>query len=296
MVRKQKTDATHESVLVEEVISTFKLKIKRNQRIIDATVGTGGHTLELIKNGALVLGLEIDPKMSQIARFRLGEMPYKLILGNFKDIDSIAKKEGFTDIDGVLFDLGVSNLHLKDIKRGFSFDTPEALLDMRLNEQDQGVKAADLLNVLRKDQLTDLFGKVLGFRATKSLVDRIVEFRNGKRFTAVEDLLGVVGGVRTTGRNPATKAFLALRIAVNLETENIKEALPKAFALLRAGGRLCIISFHSLEDKIVKACFTSLVASKLAQSITKKPITPGYQELERNRRSRSAKMRVVEKI
>ena len=306
MVKNQKKETVHETVLLAEVLSTFKVKEEQNQVIIDATLGTGGHAVELVKNGVTLLGIEIDPQMLEIARMRLdacpvshlvGGRPYKLILGNFKDLDSIAKSQGFSEVNGVLFDLGVSNLHLKDTTRGFSFDNAEADLDMRLSEASQAVKAMDLLNVLRADQLKELFSKVLDYRSTQRLVDNIVKFRATGAFRKVDDLLAVAGiGRQGKQRHPATKAFLALRMAVNSELANLEEALPRAFALLAKGGKLCVISFHSGEDKIVKRYFADLDRASLGELVTAKPVIPTDIERLGNRRSRSAKMRVIRKV
>lgn len=294
----------HESVLVREVLEGFNLiaPLKNQVRIIDATLGTGGHTLELLKTNAFVLGIDDDMDMVRLAEERLkeekiGTEKYKLIQGNFKDIDRIAKENNFSEVDGILFDLGVSNLQLMDEERGFSFSNTEALLDMRINTDSQGVKALDLLNLLRRDQLLDLFGRVMEGRETGRLVKEIIKARQEKKIETVGELLRICSVVTPKhGMNQATLPFLALRIAVNSELENLSEALPKAFELLRGKGRLLVITFHSLEEKIVKEFMKKSENKGLARIINFEPIEAGLEERTINPKSRSAKLRILEKI
>jgi 16S rRNA (cytosine1402-N4)-methyltransferase len=148
----------HESVLVEEVIGA--LHIEKGHKYIDCTEGNGGHTLEILRLGGQVLGIDLDPKMLTIANQRLkeaGMSGYKLVNDNFTNIDKVVVRNDWKPVHGILLDLGVTNLHLKDMERGFSFENPDAPLDMRIDAELEGVKAADLLNVLREDQLRDLF-------------------------------------------------------------------------------------------------------------------------------------------
>ena len=287
----------HESVLVSEVIEA--LHINKGCRYIDATLGNGGHTLEILKKGGQVLGIDLDPEMIAIADKRLkesGNSDYKLVNGNFAEIDKIANENNWNPVDGILFDLGVTNIHLKDLERGFSFGNETAELDMRLNPETQGVKASDLLNVLREDQLGELFEVSLEPGAAKWITGRVIHARTEKTIATVGDMLEICKGLKTgkTGLNEATLPFLALRIAVNSELTNLEEVLPKAFNLLSKGGRLVVISFHSGEDAIVKNFFKekSIEGSKM---VNLKPILAGSEEIEINRRARSAKMRILEK-
>lgn len=291
----------HETVLTDEVIEA--LHIEKGGKYIDATLGNAGHAIEIAKKGGRVLGIDLDPEMVAIAQKRVGEHAprgckdaYKLVQGNFIDIDKIAGKNGWDEADGILFDLGVTNLHLKDLERGFSFENPEAPLDMRMNPEVQGVKGSDLLNVLREDQLRDLFEITLEPGPAKWISGRVMHSRAIKPIENVGDLLEVSQGLRTGkhGINEATLPFLAVRIAVNSELANLEEVLPKAFKLLKKGGRLVVISFHSKEDVLVKNFFKSKAAEG-AKQITFKPVMAGEKEIEENRRSRSAKMRVLEK-
>jgi 16S rRNA (cytosine1402-N4)-methyltransferase len=282
-----KTDNYHESVMTREVIES--LHIKKACKYIDATLGTGGHTLAITEQGGEVLGIEADPEMLAIAEKRLENTcpTPKLILGNFIDIDKIACENGYGKVSGILFDLGVSNLHLTDVSRGFSFGSPKATLDMRLNRETQGVKAADLLNVLRRDQLVDLFNVTLGPGPSRWLSGRVINFRQDKPINTVADFLEICKGLKTGKKmlNEATLPFLALRIAVNSELDNLQAALLKAYDLLTEGGKLVVITFHSAEDVIVKEFFGG----------RGEYITPSLSEIDNNQRARSAKMRVLQK-
>ncbi len=289
----------HETVLVEEVVDA--LHIEKNGRYIDATLGNAGHSLEILKLGGKVLGIDMDPKMLKIATDRLEKEigdreTYKLVQGNFSKVDEIAKKEGWNEIDGILLDLGVTNLHLKDVERGFSFANPEAILDMRMDPKDQGVKGSDLLNVLREDQLRQMFEVTLEPGASKWISGRVIHSRNVKAIETVGDFLEICEGLKVgkPGLNEATLPFLAVRIAVNSELSNLEEVLPKAFGLLKKGGRLVVISFHSKEDVLVKNFFKEM-ASIGAKQITFRPVMAGEGELRLNKRARSAKMRILEK-
>lgn len=295
-----KSNSYHETVLVDEVIDG--LHINKGSRYVDATLGSGGHSLAISENGGTVLGIEIDPKMLSIANKRFEEEKidtnnYKFVQGNFENIDLIARNEGFTDVSGIIFDLGVSNVHLKDQIRGFSFENSEASLDMRLDPESIGVKGSDLLGVLREDQLRELFEVTLLPGAAIWLSKKIIKFRTETPILTVGDFIKACQGLKIdkVGLNPATLPFLALRIAVNSELANLKNALPKAFELIAPGGRLLVISFHSKEDAIVKEYFRNLVSGNLAQAITYKPLMPSEKEILGNRKSRSAKLRIIQK-
>lgn len=287
----------HETVLTKETVEA--LHIKKGEKYIDATLGNAGHTLEILKLGGQVLGIEVDPKMLEISKNRLENEGFdncKLVNGNFVQIDEIAKVNNFLEVSGVLFDLGVTNLHLKDLERGFSFGNPDAVLDMRMDKDVQGVKASDLLNVLREDQLREMFEVTLEPGAAKWISGRVIHSRDEKPISTVGDFLEICEGLKTgkSGINEATLPFLAARIAVNSELTNLEEVLPKAYGLLKKGGRLVVISFHSKEDALVKSFFKekSIEGSRL---INFKPIMAGIEELSINKRARSAKIRILEK-
>jgi len=281
-----KNEKYHEPVLVCEVLTALGLvaHLKTQARIIDATVGSGGHSLELVKRGVSVLGIEADGKMVKIAQERLKS---KIVHGNFINIDKIASENEFTDIDGIIFDLGISNIQLLFTERGFSFLHEEDPIDMRLDKDSQGVAAADLLNCLREDQLKKMFSVTLMPNQVNYIVKNILLARESKPFEKVGDFVQVCKSLRVKGDlHPATLPFLALRIAVNSELENLKEALPKAFDLLKTGGKLLVITFHSGEDKIVKSFFGK----------SGRIIFPSEIEINNNPRSRSAKLYIIEKI
>jgi len=291
-----KKDDYHEPVMVQEVIEV--LAPLKEARIIDATVGTGGHTLELVKAGANVLGIDLDVGMLEEAKKRLeGAGSLNLTYGNFKDIDVISSGEDFKEVDGVLFDLGVSNLQLMGEKRGFSFGYPEAALDMRIDPNSQGVTASDLLNGLRADQLTALFSKVLTPSQSRFLASRAVVQRERKPFETVEDFLRIAKRLKSKkDLNPATLPFLALRMAVNSELENLNEALPKALTCLKKGGKILVITFHSGEEKIVLDFFQKSEKEGSGKILTSVAIRPGEDEIKKNPRARSAELWVLQKI
>jgi len=280
-----KNEKYHEPVLVHEVLEALGLvaPLKTHARIIDATVGTGGHSLEMVKRGANVLGIEADKEMIEIAEERVKA---KIVHGNFRDIGKIAFENGFNRVDGIIFDLGVSNIQLLAKEYGLSFSDPDAPLDMRLDKDRQGVTAADLLNGLRQDQLKKLFQVTLMPFQTNYIVKNILLRRENKFFERVGDFTNLCLNMRVKGSlHPATLPFLALRIAVNSELENLKEALSQVPGLLKKGGRLLVITFHSGEDKIVKSFF-----GKSGQIIF-----PSEIEINNNPRARSAKLYVFEK-
>ena len=298
----------HTPVLVKEVVEILTTNVHLNDQawIIDATLGSGGHTLELIRLGKNVLGIEMDEKMLEIANGRLEKAcpvpdkcgAYKTYHGNFKDIDIIAKEVGIDKIAGILIDLGVSNLQLTSTERGFSFSNPDADLDMRIDQENMGLKASDLLNALRENQLIEVFNQTMDFGEARALTKKVLRGRAFKKYVSVDDFLGTCESVvkRKNNLHPATRAFLALRMAVNSELENLEEVLPKAISLLMPGGRLAIISFHSGEDKVVKHVFGKSENLNDVSVITKTPLIPSEDEINDNPRSRSAKLRAVEKL
>lgn len=299
----------HLPVLVREVVSALA-PLKR-ARIIDATLGTGGHSLELVKNGAYVLGIEADREMLEIAEARLkkacpthaplfgesGAGSFKLTRANFRDIDSLALKEGFKNVDGIIFDLGVSNLQLTSPSRGFSFAKADAPLDMRVNKEGQGLTAKDLLNALREDQLKELFSRVLTRSEATFLAKLIVQKRKIKPFETVGDFLPIARRIKgKKGLDPATLPFLGLRMAVNSELENLYEALPRAFSLLKKGGKLLVITFHSLEEKVVLDFYFGVERGGRGKVLTRNSIKPSEEEVRENPRARSAELFILEKL
>ena len=306
-------DINHKPVMVREV--TNALHIKNQARFIDATLGLGGHTLGIIETGGNVLGIEADEESLEIARKRLMEAcpggyrmvpvpppsltrgSFTLIHGNFRDLKEIALKEGFDQVDGILFDLGISSYQLARKAKGFSFQDPNAPLDMRLDRVSQEVTATDLLKVLNVGQLIELFRTTMPEGVARALSKRIIEVRKISEIKTVGDFLEIIEPkFRLKPKlHPSTLPFLALRIAVNSELDNLKQALPQALELLKAGGRLVVISFHSGEDGLVKNFFKEFQDSERGLIITKKPIFPEKKEIATNPRARSAKMRILQK-
>jgi 16S rRNA (cytosine1402-N4)-methyltransferase len=286
----------HEPVLVREVIENLAAPLN-SKKVIDATLGSAGHSLALTENGFEVLGIETDPEILVLAKKRIKGEGIKAIHGNFREIKEIAQKNGFEKVANILFDLGVSNIHLKSSQRGFSFGSPEAPLDMRLDPKEQGLTASDLINFLREDQLVTLFSKVLKYFQARGLACEIIRKRQYKKIETVGDFLKVCQVIRgKAGLNPATLPLLALRMAVNSELENLKETLPDAFSLLVPSGRLLIITFHSEEERIVKDFFFEAEREGLGKVLTKKSIVPNNFEVEGNPSSRSAELWILEKI
>lgn len=314
---ESKQGQKHEPVLLNEVLEVFDLqaplKVAHSKKIIDATFGYGGHSRKFIEAGAVVLGIDLDEDTLEegrknlehacpVPQSNLGDRDkcFSLQQGNFTQIDQLAFKNGLTSVDGILVDLGVNTPQLVSPERGFSFQNPDADLDMRLDRNHQGVKASDLLNALNVGQLERMFGEVCGVNASKRLAKNTVSFRERKRVETVGDFLKIVD--KSNIKNPSSKInqatlpFMAVRMAVNSELENIVEMLPKAFNLLTNGGKLAIISFHSGEDKIVKDFYSQIEQSGTGKVITKDPIVPSESEIKANPKSRSAKLRVIERI
>jgi len=286
----------HKPVLLKEALEF--LKVEKGKRFIDATVGEGGHAVAIAQRGGIVLGIDQDPEILKQAKELLGDKTV-LVQGNFREIERIARENRFTEVDGILLDLGISSWHLKESGRGFSFQKDEPL-DMRA-DPNLTVTAADLLNGLNKDELKELFQKYGEEERAPQLAAAVVRARSLKPFRTTADLVGVaekVGRTKDVRRDrihPATKIFQALRIAVNDEVENLRSVLPRAFEVLGAGGRLVVVSFHSLEDREVKRFFQQMEEQGRGVVLTEKPQTPASAELAQNPQSRSAKLRAIER-
>ncbi len=290
----------HTSVLLKETIDF--LKIRKGKKYVDATIGGGGHGFEILRHGGILLGIDVDEDSIQYVeekwkieskKWNINEKNLILAKGNFRDIDKIAHLHGFGSAFGVLFDLGVSSYQLDTPERGFSFGH-NGPLDMRMSK-DLAVKAADLVNALTKGELYEVYHRLGEEHYAKVLAFATVVARKVKPIETTFELAEIVKkSVSKYGDriNPATRIFQALRIAVNDELNSVKEALPKAVNLLEKGGRLAAISFHSLEDRIVKHTFEDFEKQGKGIILTKKPIIPTIAEQQANRRSRSAKLRI----
>ena len=284
----------HKSVLLNKTLEF--LNIAPSKKYIDATLGGGGHTRGILERGGIVLGIDVD--RDAIGYVSDSNLKLRLVRGNFRNIDTIALENGFDTVSGILFDLGVSSHQLDTKERGFSF-LKDSQLDMRMDKTLR-VGAKDLINGLNRAERVDLIYRFGEEHFAKRIADKIVEERAKKTIETTQELACVVErvypkGGNAAGRHPATKLFQALRIIVNDELNSLEEALPKAVELLQEGGRLLVISFHSLEDRIVKNRFKEFENKGWGCVLTKKPVTPSNEESEANPRSRSAKLRVFEK-
>jgi 16S rRNA (cytosine1402-N4)-methyltransferase len=281
----------HKPVLLKETIEG--LRVEEDKRYIDATLGGGGHTGEILRLGGIVLGLDVDEDalayVDKNFKFQISNFKLTLARGNFRDIDKIAHLNKFDKVAGIIFDLGVSSHQIDTPTRGFSFQN-EGPLDMRM-DQELGVRALDLIKILTKGELCEIFTKFGEETHAWAISDAIVRARSVKPIETTTDLAKIVFAIAGQSK----KVFQALRIAVNDELVSLEEALPKALGLLEENGRLCTISFHSLEDRIVKRKFLEFQEKKMGKVITEKPIIPTEEEIERNKRAGSAKLRIFEK-
>ena len=288
---------THMPVLLEETIEA--LAVRSGGRYIDCTLGAGGHALAILERsapGGQLLGIDADPEAIAAARTRLEAYQSSTLLvnDNFVNLRAIATEHDFSPVHGILFDLGLSSLQLESRGRGFSFQGDDPL-DMRLSP-DQEVTAADIINTSSEAELAQLIRTLGEERYSRRIARRIVQERPIK---TARELAGVieraVGGRR--GRiHPATRTFQALRIAVNHELEHLSSVLEQASSLLGLGGRLVVISYHSLEDRMVKRFMQEEAKKAHLKLVYKKVVTPSLAEVHFNPRSRSAKLRAAERI
>ncbi len=279
----------HIPVLLTEVLEG--LALQPGMKVIDATLGGGGHTqamLEQIGSTGQLLGLDRDRQTLKQTSQQLTNYPNaRLVHAAFDQLEAVAEEQGFTEVDAILFDLGFSSLQLDDSARGLSFQQAGPL-DMRL-DQEQPLTAYELVNRQSERQLADILYRYGELYDARRLAKTLVEARRQTPIETTDQLVQVL-----QLRNPGVKAkvFQALRIAVNDELGQLERAIPQAVSLLKTGGRVAIITFHSLEDRIVKQAFRQ---NHRLQPTTKKPIEPTDAEVKANSRSRSAKLRVAEK-
>jgi 16S rRNA (cytosine1402-N4)-methyltransferase len=288
----------HVPVLLKEAIEF--LAIKRGGTYIDATVGLGGHSFEIAKRlGAPghLIGLDKDPAALEIAREKLSGEDWprvELIHGSFADLANDRRPR---TVDGILADLGVSSLQLNDPARGFSFQA-EGPLDMRMNTQ-AGQSAYQVVNQLDEVALADLIYEFGDERRSRRIARAIVRSRPIRTTAELAEIISAAARPMNQAErriHPATKTFQALRIYVNSELKDLQSLLNAAPQVLKRGGRLVIISFHSLEDRIVKDSLRDGVTQGHYKILTKKPVTAGDEEVNQNPRSRSAKLRAAEKV
>lgn len=287
----------HQPVLVEQLLAA--LKPEAGSTYLDATFGGGGHAAYLLEAGAKVIGLDQDSDALQQGRLLQKHYPNQLKLHqtNFVNLDQILKQEELISAcDGIYFDVGVSSWQLDSAARGFSFQA-DAPLDMRMDQSLQ-VTAADLIAALSVKELTKLIHKYGQDSRAKQIAKAIVNQRQQQPINTTKQLADLIHRVYRGKRgklHPATKTFQALRIAVNDELNSLELALPKALVGLKPGGVLAVISFHELEDRIVKQFFKKSAEQNQIEIVTQKPIEPEPDQIKANIRSRSAKLRYAYK-
>lgn len=301
---------THIPVLLNEVIEN--LDPKANENFVDCTIGEGGHSkviLEKIAPQGKVLGIDLDERQIINCKENLKEFENRLVLvhNSYSNIKEIVNQNHFENINGILLDAGFSSWQTDESKKGFSFLRNEEL-DMRFNteipnynNQTPNLTAKIIVNEWSEKEIEKILTEFGEENFAKKIAKEIIDQRKIKKIETTFDLVAVIKKAIPTkfqfGKiNCATRTFQALRIAVNGELKNLEDFLPIAFSILSSGGRLAVISFHSLEDRIVKNYFKELDNQGLVKILTKKPIEAGEKEVNNNPRSRSAKLRVITKI
>ena len=286
----------HIPVLLGEV--SEYLKPEPNNLLIDGTVGLGGHAQNLLPNvlpGGRLLGIDKDADNLEIARERLSRFGESVVLvrDSYANIKTHAYAHQFHPVNSILLDLGFSSVHVDGAERGFSF-RKDGPLDMRY-DRSSGITAEEVVNEWSEDELARIFRQYGEEKKARQIAKAIVSARAQTPLNRTIQLATVIAQTqRQRGRiHPATKIFQALRIAVNDELGELERVLPECVDLLKSGGRLAIISFHSLEDRIIKQFFKS---HSILKVVTKRPITASQEEVKKNPRARSAKLRVAEKI
>lgn len=291
----------HRPVMVAELLEV--LAILPGQVVVDATVGGGGHAeavLEAMEGRGKLIGIDCDLEAIAAARTRLSRFgnAVSLIHGKFSELDTLLDRVRIQKADRIYFDLGVSSHQLEKPERGFSF-LRDAPLDMRM-DQTRGETAAELLNRLSETELSEIFFRYgeerHGRRVAREIVRRRKKGEDLGRTRVLAKLAEAVVGRRGARVHPATRIFQALRIAVNHELEELLESLGSSLARLASAGRMAVISYHSLEDRMVKNFFREKHAAGALKILTKKPIRPSQEEIKSNIRSRSAKLRGAEKV
>ncbi len=306
----------HKPIMVEEVIEG--LMIKEDGIYVDGTLGGGGHSLEIVKklNKGKLIGIDQDINAIDSAKDRLIDYKNRTIIvhDNYLNIEEILHKLNIEKVDGILLDLGVSSHQLDEGERGFSYHK-DAPLDMRMN-RDESFTAWNVVNEYNEKNLEKILWDYGEEKWATRIARFIVKERKVKTIDTTMELVTVVKkavpkGARNEKQHPARKTFQGIRIEVNKELDIIKEVLPKMVRLLKVGGRICVIDFHSLEDRIVKEVFKELNKECICPSdfpicvcdkekeiniITRKPIIPNKKELENNPRARSAKLRIGERV
>lgn len=302
----------HVTVLLEETVDS--IDVKPDGIYADFTLGGGGHTSLILERGGQVIGIDRDEIAIKNANERFKEKNFTAVRDNFSNIKNIAKDLGIEKFDGIIADLGVSSPQLDDAERGFSY-MQDAPLDMRMDSRDS-LTAKDIVNTYSSEELFKIISTYGEERWASRIVDFIVERRKAAPIETTFELVDIIKAAiplsaRKDGPHPAKRTFQAIRIEVNGELKILEQAIRDGAELLKKGGKMGIITFHSLEDRIVKTTFASLEKGctcpkdfpvcvcgnkPSVKSITRKPIVPSEKELDENPRARSSKLRAVEKI
>lgn len=305
---------SHISVLLNECIDG--LNIKPDGIYIDCTAGGGGHSFEIarrLSHKGRLIAIDRDPDAVSAASKRLEDFPNaEVVKANFSEIDSVVKSLGIEAADGVLFDLGVSSHQLDTAERGFSYKA-DAPLDMRMSKQ--GLSARDVVNGYDEKELARIIFEYGEERFARQISSQIVKAREKKPIETTLELAEIISSALPAKarreKNPSKRTFQAIRIEVNKELDSLSDGLDRAFSVLGFGGRMCVISFHSLEDRLVKQRFASWCRGCIcppdfpvcvcgnipkAELVSRKAVLPGDDELSRNSRSKSAKLRILEKL
>jgi len=288
--------------MYKEVIR--ELFLKNRHIVVDCTIGVGSHALKFFENmdeNSFLIGIDKDEDSLRVAQIRLKQYAnrFKLFKEDFRNLDLVLNSLEINKVDIFFFDLGISSFQLSDSQRGFSF-SQEGPLDMRMDRK-AFLSAYDLVNYLSEYELDAIFKKFGEEKFSKRIAHFVVEKRKQHPICTTLQLKNLVVSAIPKKHfhfriHPATRVFQALRIAVNRELESLKVGIRKAIEYLSKGGRMGIITFHSLEDRIVKHCFRDFALRGIIKLVNKKPIIPSYSEIKENPSSRSAKFRVVEKI
>lgn len=287
----------HIPVLLKETIEY--LNVQPNRNYVDCTLNGGGHAKEILKrNGpnGKVLGIELDKEIFEKIE---GENVERLIAVNdsYANLEKIVREKEFNNIGGILFDIGMSSYHIDEAKRGFSFNKDEPLIMSYGNE----LTAEEIVNNWKEDEIEKILKEYGEEDFSKKIAKKIIERRKGEKIKSTLQLVGIIkeatpGWYHHNKTHFATRTFQALRIAVNDELNNFRSALPQALEIINREGKLVAISFHSLEDRIVKEFLKEKERNGELKILTKKPIVPGEEEIKNNPRSRSSKLRAAIKI
>lgn len=292
----------HIPVLLKESLDL--LKPEKGTMFVDATINGGGHSEEILKRmkqGAVLTGIDQDEDLINLLKNKfqkeIGEKRLILINGNFRDLKNLLKEKS----DGIILDLGMSSYHLEKSGRGFSFQKDEPLIMTYSADWQNKLTAKEILNTWNREELEEIFREYGEERFARKISEAIAERRKKKPFKTTSELADVILKItpakyKRMKIHPATRIFQALRIAVNDELNILNEGLNQAFEILKPGGRIIVISFHSLEDRIVKNFFRQKKRENQGEILTKKPIQPSIEEIRRNPKSRSAKLRGIVKI